>query len=133
MSGSKTSHVAGAADAIMGMKLKGDTDGSDFEEENVSKKRRGVEKSESKNNLEVRIKDLENKMQKMNFTVGTGEFTMNVTTALMQEVVDLNYRVGQLEHAMYDSWELQAGSPFLEEVANWKDNWITKCGEMRGK
>jgi len=114
----------------------------DSEDENppqLDKKRkereegRGDGNTEKKKNLDGRIRELEKQMRQVNITVGEGEHRMCATTALMHEVVDLSHRVGQLEHAMYESWELREGSLIAKEAAEWKDIWIKKCQELRGK
>jgi len=127
------------ANVDLRVRIEDDMEDSEEEKPKVDKKRKereeekGAATTENKKNMEGRIKELERQLRQVNITVGEGEHRMNATTALIQEVVDLNYRVGQLEHAMYESWELKEGSQIVKEAAEWKEIWIKKCHELRGK
>ena len=53
-------------------------------------------------------------------------------TAVMQEIVDLNHRVGHLEHATYESWELPIENGYVKEASDMKKEWLGRCEKLRG-
>ena len=42
------------------------------------------------------------------------------------------HRVGALEHATYDSWELSIDSSYATEAAALKKEWIERCAKLKG-
>jgi hypothetical protein len=93
----------------------------------------GDESSGSGDQMLARIQTLEESMRSVTLNVGEGSFKQPVTRALMQEIVNVNYRVANLEHAIYDSWELPEDNPITKEMNRWTQAWHAKCQEMKGK
>jgi hypothetical protein len=82
--------------------------------------------------LEERVEDLARQIKAMNFKVGKDEFERTVTQALVEEAVDIGFRLTQLEHATYDAWEIRAESIYVTEAQKWKQTWQRKCAESKG-
>ena len=83
--------------------------------------------------LEERIEDLARQIKEMNFKVGKDEFQRTVTQALVEEAVDIGFRLTQLEHATYDAWEMPTANGYVIEAEKWKATWQRKCNEVKGK
>ena len=126
--GSTTEDIT-VKNAFAPLKLSG---GGNGEEERDMKRTRTKTPNVAELDHQDRVRELEEKMKAVNFNVGTGEHSENVMNVIMQEIVDLNFRVGHLEHAVYDSWEFPLENAYVKEMETLKNEWLQRCRKLKG-
>ena len=96
-----------------------------------SKRARGSEASGGASS-----KDLEGGVKKMlgnlPVKVGQGDHEQPILEAVLQGMRDLSMDMQDIKGAMYHSWEMPDGSPYVDMAMDYKMNYSEACRKARG-
>ena len=65
--------------------------------------------------------------------VGEGEFRQPLMEALCQGLRDVVLDVQEMKGALYDTWEVEPGSPYVEEALLLKEQYAKDCRTKKGQ